>query len=647
MKNNFILVCNDIIKSFNNKCIIDNFSYSFKNKGLYTIYGESGSGKTTLLNLLYKSIDIDSGSIKLYGEDITKLKKSELQSHIAYISQNNYFIDYLSVYDNLSLCTEKSKTNNNNIEYYLKYFNLLKKKDSFPCELSGGEKERIAIISAILQEKKIIFLDEPTSSLDKKTRKLLLDLLCQLKKNCLIICTTHDEALLNISDKKINLKEKEKHDYIPTATNQSKFQIVKKRKNNLLKYMLKQFSYKYREKLSTIILIIIFSISILIFNACFEYEKKIEQSLFNHYNINYVNYQCNTRNVDYCDQIIKQFNGVKNIFLYSENVPLGEYHPDLEYYEPVDYNLTAKTLPFQKDLFLNVNNLIKYGDYFENENDILIGIGLAEKLTDDPEKLINSEYDLKLFDKSEKFIIRGIFSDLKENIYIQGMSGKVTNNEIYFNDEYVKKYRYDNILGELEKNNSVTAMRAYFNKTSDLYKFYNDNLKCEKDDNICISKNGIIINRYQNNFIEFRWLIASLKYYLIPTAIIGFSIALIFFYQTENIKSKYHSYIISVYNSYGYTWDNIIINNILANIVNLSKVFIISIISSSILTYILNKLLLHFQIVDFKLFIINVKSIILLWICLVISSAVLSFFNSLILKNDNWITSLKNGDDFL
>ena len=397
MKSDTILICNNVTKSFNKKCVINNFNFSFKSKGLYTIYGESGSGKTTLLNILYKNLDIDSGNIELYGKNISKIKKSELQGYVAYISQNNYFVDYLNVYDNLSLCTEKGKSNK--IEYYLKYFNLLEKKNSFPCELSGGEKERIAIISAILQEKKIIFLDEPTASLDKDTRKLLLNLLSKLKNECLIICATHDETLLKISDETINIKQKNDKNSQGATTNASQIKLKNnKRKNkNLLKYMLKQFSFKYGEKISPIILIIIFTISMLIFNTCFDYEKKIEQSLLKYYNINYVNYLCDLKNKDYCDHITKQYNSIKNIYLYSENVPLGKYNADLDYYEPVDYNLTAKTLPYDKELLLNAASLIKCGNYFETEKDILIGSELAKSLSDNPEDLINSEYEIKLF----------------------------------------------------------------------------------------------------------------------------------------------------------------------------------------------------------------------------------------------------------
>ena len=97
------------------------------------------------------------------------------------------------------------------IKKYLKGFEVIDKISSYPNELSGGERQRIAIIMALLQNRKIILLDEPTANLDYKNSKKIIDLLQELKKDCLIICATHDSDFLPVADAVIdfnNLKNK-------------------------------------------------------------------------------------------------------------------------------------------------------------------------------------------------------------------------------------------------------------------------------------------------------------------------------------------------------------------------------------------------------------------------------------------------------
>lgn len=633
------IICKNIKKYYGKQLVIENFNYYFGNKGLYVLYGESGSGKTTLLNIIYGIEFPSSGSIEIDSTNYNLNNNELIKDKTAYISQNNYLIDYLTILDNLKLSLSDKQANE--INKWLKAFNLIDKKYNYPNELSGGEKERIAIITAILQKKQILLLDEPTSSLDKKNKENLLSILSNLKEKCLIICATHDKELIKIADYQIDVENITKYKS-DEKNNDFKPLQIKNEKSKILKYTLKQFHYKNSEKISTLILIIIFAIVILIFNMCCKSNEKIEQSLLTYYNINFVNYYCDINNQNRCDNAVKKYNGT-NIFLY-ENVPSGECYDD-GYCETVEYNLTAETLPLNKELFSNIDNYLLYGSYFNNANEVILGYDLAKSISTDLESLIGTEYKITFPDKDENLLIVGILKDIDDEPYFNTLSG-ITNQgyKVYITDEYASKYQ--NMFEKYHYQDYI-AKRAYFNNLDDLKNFYQSNLKCVNEENICKSSNGIVIKKYENNFIKFSFLITDLEYYLIPGTIISFIVAIIFYYQVEKNKNRYQGHILAVYKSYGYKWSTIIFNNILANVINITKIFSISFCLSLVLSPLFNYTLRKLSIVKFNLFLINFEATFILFLTLIISTIIFSFYNCIILKRNSWLISLRNGEDFL
>lgn len=322
---------------------------------------------------------------------------------------------------------------------------------------------------ALLQNRKIILLDEPTANLDYKNSKKIIDLLQELKKDCLIICATHDSDFLPVADAVIdfnNLKNK-----IIKNKEMVCNEYKKIKKKSLFKYMFKSLTYKGREKKSSVFLVIAFSIIFLIIYACFDYDKKIEQGLINEYDINFVKYYCEMETNDYCESIVNEYNAVYNMFPYSDNVVLGEAINEAML-APVDYNIMAKTLPFDKSLLPNAEDYLLYGTYYEDELDIILGVDLARTLTDDIKTLIGDEYTIKMQDKEETFRIVGIFKDLNDDAYFQSLFETGYFNEYeYLNSKYTEKYRDDGILGYNELEGHAYQI-AYFDNTKDLYDFY-------------------------------------------------------------------------------------------------------------------------------------------------------------------------------
>lgn len=142
---------------------LNNFSYSFSNKGLVGIYGDSGCRKTTLLNLIGGIDTLTSGDILINNKSLTKFKRKELDAYrnkeIGFIFQDDNLIDNLNVFDNVSLALSLRKIDFNKrkklVEDSLKIVGLLDKSKKYPCELSGGEKQRVTIARALIKKPRI------------------------------------------------------------------------------------------------------------------------------------------------------------------------------------------------------------------------------------------------------------------------------------------------------------------------------------------------------------------------------------------------------------------------------------------------------------------------------------------------------------
>ena len=184
-------------KKKNNCKALDNVTLTLPNSGLVFVLGKSGSGKSTLLNLIGGLDNITSGTITVDGNNISNFKEKEFcdyrNTHIGFIFQDYHLIDELTVYDNIVL-----SLNLRRIEDKQDVLNALKKVDlegyenRYPTELSGGERQRVAIARAIVKKPRIILADEPTGNLDTNTATVIIQILKELSKECLILIVSHN-----------------------------------------------------------------------------------------------------------------------------------------------------------------------------------------------------------------------------------------------------------------------------------------------------------------------------------------------------------------------------------------------------------------------------------------------------------------------
>ncbi len=205
----------DLKKSFTNQTIktevLKGINISI-NQGDFTgIVGPSGSGKTTLLYCLSSLETITSGNVFFMGKDISKYSEIELGNlrkySLGFVFQFYNLIPNLTVYENVLLPKIIAKKKEDNIDSILETVGMLKYKDYYPNQLSGGMQQRVAIARALVNEPKIIFADEPTGNLDQKNGLEIMKILKKLnkEKDITVILVTHNEDYLEFCNKKIHL----------------------------------------------------------------------------------------------------------------------------------------------------------------------------------------------------------------------------------------------------------------------------------------------------------------------------------------------------------------------------------------------------------------------------------------------------------
>ena len=194
-----------ISKSFDTNLVLDDLSLYIRENEFLTLLGPSGCGKTTLLRILGGFEKPDSGRVLFEGKDITNLPPNKRQLNTVF--QKYALFTHMTISENIAFglkIKKKSKTYiQDKIKYALKLVNLDGFENRYPDSLSGGQQQRIAIARAIVNEPKVLLLDEPLGALDLKLRQDMQYELIRLKNELGItfIYVTHDqEEALTMSD---------------------------------------------------------------------------------------------------------------------------------------------------------------------------------------------------------------------------------------------------------------------------------------------------------------------------------------------------------------------------------------------------------------------------------------------------------------
>jgi len=178
--------------------VLDQVSFDVKDKEFVCILGASGCGKTTLLRLIAGLDTARSGSIILDGEEITGTSPK-----VGFVFQEYSLFPWRTVIDNIAFGLEMRGVSREDrymvAEWYLDLINLMQFKDSYPSELSGGMRQRVAVARALTLDPSLLLMDEPFGALDAQTRNMLQKELLQIwgktKKTIMFITHSVDEAV--------------------------------------------------------------------------------------------------------------------------------------------------------------------------------------------------------------------------------------------------------------------------------------------------------------------------------------------------------------------------------------------------------------------------------------------------------------------
>jgi len=193
------------------KTILNNVSLKLTKGDFIYIIGKTGSGKSSLLKTLYSDIPLKMGKIIIDGDEINKIKKSQLpylRRKIGIVFQDFQLFQDRNAYENIKFVMDSTgwidKTKiNDRINYLLEKVGLANKLKNYPYELSGGEQQRLVIARALVNKPKLIIADEPTGNLDPEIAENILKLLIDINNSgTTIIMTTHNYNLIKKYKKK-------------------------------------------------------------------------------------------------------------------------------------------------------------------------------------------------------------------------------------------------------------------------------------------------------------------------------------------------------------------------------------------------------------------------------------------------------------
>ena len=215
-----LLECKKLKKVYESKdsrtVAITNFNLEFPDCGIVAIQGKSGSGKSTLLCLLSGVEKPDAGKVFYNGKDIESFSKKEriqfAREDTSFVFQSYGLFEKKTVYENIMLPLrmigkQRSQTKES-ISFLVSHFGLEGSEKRKVKTLSGGEKQRVALIRALVKAPRILFADEPTGALDEENGEAVMNMLASMSTQCLIVMVSHNSELVErYADRVITLKD--------------------------------------------------------------------------------------------------------------------------------------------------------------------------------------------------------------------------------------------------------------------------------------------------------------------------------------------------------------------------------------------------------------------------------------------------------
>ena len=206
-----------VTKSFGSLQVLKGIDLRIEKGEIVSIVGPSGAGKTTLLQILGTLDKPDSGSVVVDGIETSTLSTNKLSEfrnmHLGFVFQFHQLLPEFTAIENIMIpayiAGMKPKEARNRAEELLAFMGLSDRATHKPNELSGGEKQRVAVARALMNNPAVILADEPSGSLDSKNKEELHKLFFELRDKFgqTFVIVTHDETLATLTDHTIHLKD--------------------------------------------------------------------------------------------------------------------------------------------------------------------------------------------------------------------------------------------------------------------------------------------------------------------------------------------------------------------------------------------------------------------------------------------------------
>ncbi|MCF0159567.1 MAG: ABC transporter ATP-binding protein [Bacteroidaceae bacterium] len=212
-----MITINNITKSFGSLQVLKGIDLTINRGEVVSIVGPSGAGKTTLLQIMGTLDQADTGTLVIEGIDVGRLSQKELSrfrnQHIGFVFQFHQLLPEFTALENVEIpaliAGASSKEARRRASELLDYMGLSDRSQHKPSQLSGGEKQRVAVARALVNRPSVVLADEPSGSLDSQNKQELHRLFFDLrdKYGQTFVIVTHDEELARLTDRTIRLRD--------------------------------------------------------------------------------------------------------------------------------------------------------------------------------------------------------------------------------------------------------------------------------------------------------------------------------------------------------------------------------------------------------------------------------------------------------